>query len=139
MVKRAAGILVCIRPKSVPKLSPTFKVGNRVGHRDPYGAKAAGEARAGRLTRASMIVQPAHGRQKIEVGDYVLANDKIAATIEDRDLSDGYTRFGGEIIAIDRVDDDGRPAGTSYYNETHNGCFHRDGQSHECERDQRWF
>ncbi len=52
------------------------------------------------------------------MGDFWLANDKIAVAIEDKGLSDGYARFGGEILAIDRVGDDGRPAGVSYYNET---------------------
>src|SRR5690606_6349950 len=67
---------------------------------------------------ASDIVQPAHGRQRINVGDFVLANDKIAVAIEDKGLSDGYARFGGELLSIDQVGDDGRPVGSSKYVET---------------------
>ena len=37
---------------------------------------------------------------------------KLAVTIEDKGLSDGYARFGGEILAVDRVGDDGKPMGT---------------------------
>ncbi len=95
-----------------------FEVGDPNGHAQVFGAKAAGQARAGRLTNAADIVQPAHGRQRINVGDFVLANDKIAVTIEDKGMSDGYARFGGEILAIDQVGDDGRPRGLSRYNET---------------------
>ena len=95
-----------------------FELGDADGHADPYGAKKAGQARGGRIKKADQIVQPAHGRQRVEVGDFVLANEKIAVTIEDKGLSDGYARFGGEILAIDRVGEDGRPLGLSYYNET---------------------
>ncbi len=95
-----------------------FEVGDPDGHADVYGAKAAGQARAGRISDESQIVQPAHGRQRIRVGDFVLANDKIAVAIEDKGLSDGYARFGGEILAVDQVGDDGRPLGLSNYVET---------------------
>lgn len=95
-----------------------IETGDPNGHPDPFGAKAAKQARAGRLTDASAIVQPAHGRQRIRPGDFVLVNEAIAVAIEDAKTSDGYARFGGEILAIDRVGDDGRPAGVSYYNET---------------------
>lgn len=92
--------------------------GDPAGHADVFGAKAAGQARAGRITAEDQIVQPAHDREKIRVGDYWLANDKIAVAIEDKGLSDGYARFGGEILAIDQVGADGRPVGVSFYNET---------------------
>ena len=95
-----------------------FEVGDPNGHADPLGAKKAGQARAGRIQSEDQIVQPAHGRQQIHKGDFLLANDKIAVTVEDKGLSDGYARFGGEILAIERVGDDGRPLGESYYNET---------------------
>jgi hypothetical protein len=94
-----------------------FEVGDPNGHADPTGARAAGQARAGRI-QASAIAQPAHGRQKIEDGDFLLINDKIAVVIEDRGPSDGYARFGGEILAIDAVGEDGEPRGLSLYNET---------------------
>ncbi len=51
-----------------------------------------------------------------------MANAHIAVVIEagrdDARPSDGYGRFGGELAALDRVGDDGRPLGTSFYNET---------------------
>ncbi len=98
----------------VPAPSP----GDPKGHADPTGAKAAGQARAGRIDDLSIVAQPAHGRQRIAKGDYLLINDKIAVTIEDKGISDGYARFGGEILAVDRVGDDGKPMGLSLYNET---------------------
>jgi hypothetical protein len=99
----------------------TFEAGDPNGHADPFGAKAAGQARAGRLASVDGIAQPAHGRQRIVEGDYVLANDKIAVFIENKGMSDGYARFGGEILAIDAVGDDGKPKGLSRYIETLTG------------------
>lgn len=101
-----------------PKLGQGFAAGDPQGHADPFGARAAKQARAGRVQSESQIVQPAHGRQRVRVGDFVLANEKIAVYIEDKGLSDGYQRFGGEVLAVDRVGDDGRPIGKSYYGET---------------------
>jgi hypothetical protein len=103
---------------SCPSAASRFPTGDVTGHSDVFGAKAAGQARAGRVTDAAQIVQPAHGRQRVNVGDYVIANDKVAFYIEDKGLSDGYARFGGELLAVDRVGDDGKPLGTSYYIET---------------------
>ncbi len=94
-----------------------FQEGDPNGHADPFGAKAAGQARAGRI-QASDVPQPAHGRQKIQDGDFILVNDKVAVVIEDKGLSDGYGRFGGEILAVDRVGDDGKPLGKSKFVET---------------------
>jgi hypothetical protein len=96
----------------------TFDPGSPDGHANPTGAKAAKDARAGRIKDLSIVAQPAHGRQRIEVGDFLLTNDKIAVVIEDKGHSDGYAPFGGEILAIDRVGDDGRGLGLSMYNET---------------------
>ncbi len=101
-----------------PSCPTVFEVGDPNGHADPYGAKAASQARAGRISKQGDVVQPAHGRQRINVGDFVLANDKIAVVIEDKGLSDGYARFGGEILSIDQVGEDGRPVGSSKYVET---------------------
>jgi hypothetical protein len=101
---------------AIPEIA--FDLGDPEGHADPFGARMAGQARAGRIKSEDQIVQPAHDRQKIRVGDFWLVNDKIAVAIEDKGLSDGYARFGGEILAVDKVGDDGRPAGLSYYNET---------------------
>ena len=106
--EKTDAVVQCVAP---------LETGDPEGHPDPFGAKAAGQARAGRVRDASLI-QPAHGRQPIEAVDFVLANDKIAVVIEDSGLSDGYGRFGGEILAIDAIGDDGRPLGVSYFNET---------------------
>jgi hypothetical protein len=99
-------------------LEQPFPAGSSEGHADPYGAKAAGQARAGKLANAAMIVQPAHGRQQVEPGDYVLANDKLAVVIEAPGPSDGYDTFGGKILAFDAIGEDGRPAGRSRFVET---------------------
>lgn len=95
-----------------------FEAGDPNGHPAPQGAKAAGQARAGRITSQSQIKQPADARQRVQVGDFLIANDKIGVYIEDKGLSDGYARFGGEIMAVDLIGDDGLPIGKSYYGET---------------------
>jgi hypothetical protein len=92
--------------------------GDPVGHTDPLGAASAGEARAGRIADVTQVPQPAHGRQRIEQGDYLLANDKVAFVIEAKDESDGYATFGGELLSVDRIGPDGLPLGRSYYIET---------------------
>jgi hypothetical protein len=96
----------------------TFDVGDLAGHADPFGAKDAGQARAGRVDDVGGVAQPAHGRQPIQNGDYVLANDKIAVWIEAPGISDGYSRYGGEVIAVDQIGEDGRPMGLSKFLET---------------------
>jgi len=93
-------------------------VGDLAGHDDPFGAKDAGQARAGRVDDVAGVAQPAHGRQPIQDGDVVLINDKIAVWIEAAGLSDGYSRYGGEVIAVDKVGEDGRPLGLSKFLET---------------------
>lgn len=95
-----------------------LEIGDPDGHPEPFGAKAAGQARAGRLVDAMGVPPPAHGRQPIEDGDFVLANEHVAFVIEDGGLSDGYSRFGGELLAVDRVDESGMPLGESTYVET---------------------
>jgi hypothetical protein len=95
-----------------------LEIGDPLGHADPFGARAAGQARASRIENASLLIPPAHGRQPIRDGDFVLVNEHIAVVIEGARLSDGYGRFGGEIMAIDRVGEDGKPVGLSRYGET---------------------
>ncbi|HEX2574264.1 MAG TPA: CehA/McbA family metallohydrolase [Polyangia bacterium] len=95
-----------------------FPAGSRDGHPDPAGAKAAGQARAGRITDARLIRQPDNARQPVHLGDYLLINDKIAAYIEAEGPSDGYLDFGGEILGIEPVGPDGLPLGVSQYGET---------------------
>lgn len=96
----------------------TFDEGDPAGHPDPFGARAAGQARAGRVDAIDDAWQPAHGRQKLESGDVVLANDRLAVWIEAAGQSDGYNRFGGAVVAVDAVGDDGRPRGLSTHLET---------------------
>jgi hypothetical protein len=95
-----------------------FPTGSAEGHKDPTGAKAAGQARAGRVNDQAQIRQPDNARSRVRMGDYLLINDKIAVYIEGARTSDGYSSLGGEILAIERVGDDGRPRGESQYNET---------------------
>ncbi len=95
-----------------------FPAGSRDGHPDPLGAKAAGQARAARITSSDWIVQGPDARQKVRLGDVVLINDKIAAYIEAPGDSDGYMPYGGDLLALEPVDQKGRPTGTSQYGET---------------------
>jgi hypothetical protein len=95
-----------------------FEPGDPKGHPDPAGARAAHQARAGRIDDAKLIRQPDDARQRVNVGDFLLANEKVALYIEDKGISDGYARFGGEILAFDQVGDDGLPRGLSRYGET---------------------
>jgi hypothetical protein len=117
-----AALAVCtgctLEPSEVPSCVEPMEIGSDVGHPDVFGAAAAHEARAGRILDASVFPQPAHGRQQIQTGDFVLANDKVAVVVEDRGLSDGYGRFGGEVIAVDQIGADGMPRGVSKYGET---------------------
>lgn len=92
--------------------------GDNDGHADPFGARAAGQARASRVRDAAWVRQPDNARGRARVGDYLLLNDRVAFYIEGARTSDGYASLGGEIIAADRVGDDGRPLGVSQYNET---------------------
>src|SRR5262249_29219003 len=89
--------------------------GSADGHADPFGAKGAKQARAGRIRDAALVKQPADARQKVHAGDYLLINEKIAAVIEAARPSDGYAPFGGELLAIEQIADDGTPSGTSEY------------------------
>lgn len=101
--------------------TPEFEPVTSDGHADPTGAKAAKQARAGRIKDPSVIRQPADARQRVKVGDFLLTNDKVAIAIEDKGLSDGYARFGGEILAADRVGDDGKMIGQSRFGESLDG------------------
>ncbi|MDB4944412.1 MAG: hypothetical protein JWP97_3946 [Labilithrix sp.] len=88
------------------------------GASDPFGAKAAGQARAGRLTSPTQIVQPDNARNKVRVGDFALANDRIAVYIEAEGESDGYNPLGGDVLALEVIGEDGKPTGVSQFNET---------------------
>ncbi|HSO38208.1 MAG TPA: CehA/McbA family metallohydrolase [Labilithrix sp.] len=88
------------------------------GSSDPFGAKAAGQARAGRIKDAAQIVQPDNARNKVRVGDFVLANEKVAVYIEAEGESDGYNPLGGDVLALELIGPDGKPTGVSQFNET---------------------
>lgn len=106
-------------PAQCPELDGfRFEHGSPDGHADPFGAKAAGQARAGKIHDASQIVQGPLARHKARIGDYALANDRIALYVEAEGRPNGYAPFGGEILAIEPVGDDGKPTGVSEYNET---------------------
>ena len=85
------------------------------GHADVSAALSQGQARAGRVTVASQLLQgiKVTGR----VGDYKLYNQKVGFIIRDERWSDGYSPFGGELLDGARVDQVGA-AGTSLLGET---------------------
>src|SRR3954447_23313091 len=99
-------------------LDSRFPGGSVDGHPDPLGAAAAAQARAGRIRDAAWIRQPANAKEKVQVGDYLLVNDKIAVYIEAAGRSDAYLPFGGGILGIEPLGPDGMPAGKSQYGET---------------------
>ncbi len=99
-------------------LDERFADGDPNGHADPFGAKAASQARAGVITSAAQIVRPKDARNRVQVGDMIIANDKIAAYIGGARKTDGYVPYGGKVISIDVVGNDGKPLGVSEYGET---------------------
>jgi hypothetical protein len=65
-------VLSCSSDDSTPKppepvscalTGTTFEVGDANGHPDPFGARAAKQARASRIKDGATFPQPAHGRQ----------------------------------------------------------------------------
>ncbi|MFO0663160.1 MAG: CehA/McbA family metallohydrolase [Polyangiaceae bacterium] len=95
-----------------------FPSGSRDGHPAPETAKRDHKAYAGRITKAAQIRLPANGRNRVRIGDFLIANDTIAAYIGNESPSDGMSPFGGEIVAIEPVAEDGLPGGKSQYGET---------------------
>lgn len=95
-----------------------FETGSADGHADPFGAKAAGQARAGRVRDAAQIVHHPDARSLPRVDDFVMANDRLAVYIEADGRANGYTTLGGDIIVLDAVGDDGRPKGIGLYGDT---------------------
>jgi len=98
-------------------LAKTFPAGNPDGHPDPFGAKAANQARAGKIRDMSKVKRPDDARNRLLDSDLVLVNDKIAVYIEGARPSDGYNPFGGEINGIEVVGADGLPTGKNQYGE----------------------
>jgi hypothetical protein len=106
-------------PPVMEERCPTsrFQGGSADGHADPFGARAAKQARAARVRSPDWIRQPGDARHAIREGDFVLVNDQVAVYIEAPGHSDGYQPYGGDILAVDRVGADGRPTGSSLFGE----------------------
>lgn len=75
-----------------------FAPGDPTGSPDPL-AIAAGQARAGRI-RADQLPPDPKGLATFAAGDFVLANARIAALIEDVGASDIYDPWGGKIVGL---------------------------------------
>jgi hypothetical protein len=71
--------------------------GDTAGHAEPFGAGPT-EARAGRITAASQLPATTLGLETWTVGDFVLANDKVALVIEDVGSSQLYDPWGGRPV-----------------------------------------
>ena len=78
-----------------------FETGDPNGHATPLGA-VEDEARAGRLVEGQ-LPPSTFGLLTWEVGDFVLANDRIALVIEDVGDSDLYDPWGGRPVGLARV------------------------------------
>ncbi len=87
-------------PTECPSLTP-FEPGDATGHPMPLGASAT-EARAGRLAAAELPTDTL-GLATYAAGDFVLANDRIGAIIEDVGDSDIYDPWGGKIVGLAKV------------------------------------
>lgn len=104
--------LDCASPRSC--LLP----GSPDGRLDPATGRTAGQAWAGRLTSLDGIREAPDRQMKVKVDDYLLINDKIAAFIQGKRPSEGFGRFGGELLSVDAVGPDGRPRGLSLQGES---------------------
>jgi hypothetical protein len=81
---------------------PAIELGDPNGHPDPLGAGPT-EARAGRIDAADLPDVPS-GLASWGSGEFVLANDRVAITIEDVGPSDLYDPWGGRITGVARVE-----------------------------------
>jgi hypothetical protein len=78
--------------------------GSDTGHAEPFGS-GPNEARAGRITAASQLPATTLGLETWSVGDFVLANDKVALVIEDVGDSQLYDPWGGRPVGAALVRD----------------------------------
>ncbi len=78
--------------------------GDVTGHAAPLGAGPT-EARAGRIRSADQLPATTLGLATWTVGDYVLANDKVAMVIEDVGDSHLYDPWGGRPVGVALVRD----------------------------------
>ena len=100
--------LACVAVASVgcgddgpaPSCAPPLPADGSVeGHPAPLAA-GPGEARAGRLTDELQLPATTYGTATWRVGDYVLANDRVAMVIEDVGPSDLYDPWGGRPVGV---------------------------------------
>lgn len=77
---------------------PTIPSGDPDGHPSPL-AVGPGEARAGRLSAADLPADRT-GLATWAAGDFVLANEHVAAIVEDAGPSDLFDPFGGKLVGV---------------------------------------
>jgi hypothetical protein len=83
---------------SVCTTMPAIPTGDPNGHPSPLSV-GAGEARAGRLTTADLPTDRT-GLATWHAGDFVLANEHVAAIVEDAGPSDLFDPFGGKLVGL---------------------------------------
>lgn len=98
----AACVAGCGDDAACPTASTAFPDGSADGHPEPLGA-GPGEARAGRVRAGDLPPVPS-GLVTWQVGDFVLANDRVALVIEDAGDSDLYDPWGGRPVGLARVE-----------------------------------
>ncbi len=101
-------------PSTCEDAVPALEIGAPDGHPDPLGAGPT-EARAGRLTEA-LLPEDRTGLATWEVGDFILANDRVAMLIEGPGVSDLYDPWGGKPVGVFRVEG-GRMVEAADFNE----------------------
>ncbi len=100
-----AGVLAaaCGDDSSSPACAELPPAGDPEGHPQPLGASAT-QARAGRITSPAQLPPTTLGLETWAVGDFVLANDRVAIVIEDVGASDLYDPWGGRPVGIALVE-----------------------------------
>ena len=76
-----------------------FEPGDPSGHPDPLNPPT-GQARAGKLSLAQLPTKRT-GLELWADGDFVLANDKVAALIERARPSERYDPWGGKFVGVE--------------------------------------
>jgi hypothetical protein len=78
-------------------------IGDPDGHPDPLAAPV-GEARAGRIEESELPVDRT-GLATWAAGDFVLANEHVAAIVEATGPSDLFDPFGGKLVGVGLMED----------------------------------
>ena len=89
-------------PATTCATRPPIPTGDPNGHASPLGV-GPGEARAGRLRAADLPVDRT-GLATWRAGDFVLANEYVAAIVEDVGASDLFDPFGGKLVGVGLVE-----------------------------------